>query len=31
MFGLACSGMWGAFHGTFPKRTDPRASLPADD
>jgi hypothetical protein len=31
MFGLGCCGLWGAFHGTFPKRTDPRASLPADD
>jgi hypothetical protein len=31
MFGLACCGLWGAFHGAFPKRTDPRASLPADD
>jgi hypothetical protein len=31
MFGLACCGLWGAYHGTFPERTDPRASLPADD
>lgn len=31
MFGLACSGLWAAFHGAFPKRVDPRASLPADD
>jgi hypothetical protein len=31
MFGLACCGMWGAYHGAFPARTDPRASLPADD
>jgi hypothetical protein len=31
MFGLACCGLWGAYHGAFPARTDPRASLPADD
>jgi hypothetical protein len=31
MFGLACCGLWGAYHGTFPARSDPRASLPADD
>jgi hypothetical protein len=31
MFGLACCGLWGAYHGTFPARRDPRASLPADD
>jgi hypothetical protein len=31
MFGVGCCGLWGAYHGTFPARTDPRASLPADD
>jgi hypothetical protein len=31
MFGLGCCGLWGAYHGTFPARPDPRASLPADD
>jgi len=31
MFGLACCGLWGAFHGAFPARSDPRASLPADE
>jgi hypothetical protein len=31
MFGLACCGLWAAYHGTFPARRDPRASLPADD
>lgn len=31
MFGIACAGLWGAFHGTFPARTDRSASLPADD
>src|SRR5690606_444319 len=31
MFGLACCGLWGAFHGTFPARSGPRASLPADE
>jgi hypothetical protein len=31
MFGVACCGLWGAYHGTFPARPDPRASLPDDD
>ena len=31
MFGLACCGLWAAYHGAFPARRDPRASLPADD
>jgi hypothetical protein len=31
MFGLACCGLWAAYHGVFPDRRDPRASLPADD
>jgi hypothetical protein len=31
MFGLACCGLWAAYHGVFPARRDPRASLPADD
>jgi hypothetical protein len=31
MFGLACCGIWGAYHGSFPARRDPRASLAADD
>jgi hypothetical protein len=31
MFGLACCGLWGAYHGAFPARSNPRASLPADD
>jgi hypothetical protein len=31
MFGLACCGLWSAYHGVFPARQDPRASLPADD
>jgi hypothetical protein len=31
MFGIACAGLWGAFHGTFPARQDRSASLPADD
>jgi hypothetical protein len=31
MFGIACTGLWGARHGAFPERRDPRASLPGDD
>jgi hypothetical protein len=31
MFGLACCGLWAAYHGVFPDRREPRASLPADD
>jgi hypothetical protein len=31
MFGLACCGLWGAYHGTYPRRADPRDSLPPDD
>jgi hypothetical protein len=31
MFGVACAGLWGAYHGAFPERRDPRASLPDDD
>lgn len=31
MFGLGMAGLWGAFHGEFPERAAPSASLPADE
>jgi hypothetical protein len=31
MFGIGVSGLWGAFHGTYPARPGPSASLPDDE
>lgn len=31
MVGVACCGLWAAYHGAFGARSNPRASLPADD
>lgn len=31
MYGLGIAGLWGAFHGEFPERTAPSASLRRDE
>lgn len=31
MYGLGVAGLWGAFHGKYPERPDPSASLPPDE
>jgi hypothetical protein len=31
MYGVACAGLWAAYHGTFPARRSRSASLPGDD
>jgi hypothetical protein len=31
MYGVACAGLWAAWHGTFPARRERSASLPGDD
>lgn len=31
MFGVGVAGVWGAFHGTYPARSAPSASLPVDE
>lgn len=31
MYGIGVSGLWGAFHGKYPERREPSASLPDDE
>ena len=31
MFGVGMTGLWGAFHGKYPDRPEPSASLPDDE
>ncbi len=31
MYGIGVAGLWGAFHGKYPERIEPSASLPDDE